>query len=336
MMDIALPLSKVEEHAKRVEALGYDGIAVPDLVHDGLMAAALAVRATSRLHVATSALVAFPRSPMVVAVAAWDLQEVSGGRFRLGLGPQVRGNIRDRFSTEWSPPAPRMREYVQSLRAIFDCFQHETPLHFEGEHYRFTRMQAFTRPPPIEHPDIPIQLAGIGPHMTALAGELADGLVTHPTNATPRYVREAIRPHLERGAARTQRDPDRVTIVHNPLCATGETLADVARERERHRLLLATLYSTPAYWPTLVLHGWEEIGERANDQVRKGDWKELAPLVTDEMLDVLVPSAPLAELPSLLIDWYSDLGGAITFPIPSDPALDAEAARGIATLRGAG
>jgi len=193
-MDQRLPLSKVAAHAQRAEALGYDGLCVPEAVHDGLLAATSALLSTTRLRVATSVLVAFPRSPMTVAHAAWDLHEASGGRFELGLGSQVRGNVVGRYSTTWSPPVPRMREYVRALRAIFACWQDGTPLAFEGEHYRFNRMQPFFAPEPLEHAPIGIFLGGIGPGMTALAGEVSDGLMCHPTNTAPRYLRAVVAP----------------------------------------------------------------------------------------------------------------------------------------------
>ena len=142
-MDQRMTLGEVPAHAQRAEALGYAGLNVPDAVHDGLLLAQAALAATTRLRVATSVLVAFPRSPMNVAHAAWDLASVSGGRFELGLGSQVKGNIVGRYSAIWSSPVPRMREYVGALRAIFDCWQNGTPLSFQGEHYVFTRMQPF-------------------------------------------------------------------------------------------------------------------------------------------------------------------------------------------------
>src|SRR5215813_11724702 len=142
-MDQRMGLDAVEDHARRVEAMGYDGLCVPDAVHDGLLLAHAALRVTTRLHVATSVLVAFPRSPMLVAIAAWDLAAMSGGRFELGLGSQVRGNIERRYSTPWTAPVARMREYALALRAIWRAFQSGAPLAFAGEHYRFTRLQPF-------------------------------------------------------------------------------------------------------------------------------------------------------------------------------------------------
>ncbi len=179
-MDQRTPLSRVADHARRAEALGYDGLNVPEAVHDGLLAAAAALQATTRLRVATSVLVVFPRSPMSVAQAAWDLREASGGRFELGVGSQVRGNIVGRYSTPWSAPVPRMREYLRALRAIFACWQDGAALCFEGEHYQFTRMQPFFNPGPIDAADIPLYLGAIGPGRTALVGQVDDGRCCHP------------------------------------------------------------------------------------------------------------------------------------------------------------
>jgi len=332
-MDQRMPLSSVAAHARRAEALGYDGLNVPDAVHDGLAAATVALQATTRLRVATSVLVAFPRSPMTVAVAAWDLQELSGGRFELGLGSQVRGNIVGRYSTAWSAPVPRMREYVQALRAIFDCWQNGTPLLFEGEHYRFTRMQPFFKPDPIEAAGIPIYTGGIGPKMVALAGEVADGLMTHPTNTAPRYLREVILPRLARGAGRCGRDPAEIELMVGPLTVTGPDAASVARERERTRQLFTFLYSTPSYWPSLELFGWQDRGERLHQLTREGRWKEMADVVDDEMLATLAPTGSYDEIAEILRSWYAGLTGWITFPMPEPGMHDTAAARVIARLR---
>lgn len=327
------PLAEVAAAAQRAEALGYDGLNVPEAVHDGLLAAGAALAATTRLTVATSVLVAFPRSPMAVAHAAWDLQQASGGRFQLGLGSQVRGNIVRRYGVAWTPPAPRMREYVQALRAIFECWQHGTPLCFEGEHYRLTRMQPFFNPGPIEHPEIPIFVGGVGPNMTAVAGEVADGLVTHPTNSAPRYLREVTLPRLERGRTRSGRSPSDFQLQLSPLVAIGATTTDARAERERQRELLGFLYSTPAYWPSLELFSWSARGQKLHELSRAGKWNEMKAVVDDEMLDTFVPMATYPEIAELLRDWYAGLATQISFPVPADPKHDAAAAAAIAALR---
>jgi probable F420-dependent oxidoreductase len=332
-MDQRMGLDTVEAHALRVEALGYDGLCVPDAVHDGLLLCHAALRVTTRLRTATSVLVAFPRSPMLVAIAAWDLAAASGGRFELGLGTQVRGNIERRYSTPWTAPVARMGEYVRALRAIWQTFQQGSPLAFEGEHYRFTRMQPFFNPGPIANPEIPIFLGAVGPKMTALAGEVADGMMTHPTNTAPRFLRERTRPALAAGAARGGRGVDRFELLAGGFIATGRDASAVAREREHARELLTFLYSTPAYWPTLDLFGWREVGERLHRLTREGKWGEMTGAITDDMLDSIVPQGRYAEIAQVVRSWYGDLATRINFPLPSDPADDPLAARAIAELR---
>jgi hypothetical protein len=169
--------------------------------------------------------------------------------------------------------------------------------------------------------------------MTALAGEVADGMMTHPTNSAPRYLREATKPALEAGTRRAGRDTHRIELLAGGLVATGRDAAAVARERERARELLTFLYSTPAYWPTLELFGWREIGERLHRLTREGKWGEMAGAISDEMLDALVPAAPYAEIAAILRATYGGLATRINFPLPGDPADDALAARAIAELR---
>jgi probable F420-dependent oxidoreductase len=329
-MDQRMTLAEVPAHARRAEALGYDGLNVPDAVHDGLMLAQAALAATERLRVATSVLVVFPRSPMNVAHAAWDLQSFSGGRFELGMGSQVRGNVVGRYSATWAPPVPRMREYVNALRAIFDCWQNGTPLAFEGEHYVFTRMQPFFVPERLDGPMIPIHLGGIGPAMTALAGEVADGLMCHPTNSSPRYLREVVLPRLRRGAARTGRDAAACTLMAADLVATGRDAAAVDRARAGIRELFGFLFSTPAYWPSLELYGCAELGPALREMTRTGRWAEMGAAVPDVLLDALVPAAPYDAIADVLRDRFEGLAQRITFPLPDDPA-DEDRVRAVIT-----
>ena len=332
-MSERMPLSEVAAHAQRAEALGYDGLNVPEAVHDGLAAATLALHVTSRIRVATSVLVAFPRSPMTVAHAAWDLQTMSGGRFELGLGSQVRGNIVGRYSTPWTAPVPRMREYVNALRAIFRCWQEGGPLSFEGEHYQFTRMQPFFNPGPIEDPNIPIYLGAIGPAMTALAGEVADGMMCHPSNTAPRYITEVVRPRLERGESRPGGKGRRTRLMVGSFVATGRDRDAAVKDREHAREHLGFLYSTPAYWPSLEMFGWREVGEALHAMSREGRWAEMPAAVSEDMLDAFVPTAPYAEIADLLRERYAGESDWITFPMPEDPGEDAAVAEVIASLR---
>lgn len=329
-----LPLSRIAEHARRAEALGYDGLAVPEAVHDGLLLAGAALAATSRLRVLTSVLVTFARSPMAVAIAAWDLEEASGGRFELGLGSQVRANVVERYGAAWDPPVERMREYVGALRAIFSSWQEGGELRFEGKHYRLTRMQPFFRPDPLPAPGgVPIYLGGVRPRMTALAGGAADGLLTHPTNTSPRYLGEVLRPRLERAARQAGRSAAPRLYVGVRI-ATGRDGDAVRQERERARRTLAFLFSTPAYWPSLESHGWRDRGERLRALTREGRWQEMERVLDDEMLDAFVPSGGYGEIAGVLRRWYGGLTDWIAFPMPEDPADDRAAAAAVAALRG--
>ncbi len=329
-----LGLDSIGDFAGRVEAMGYDGLFVSDAVHDGLLLAGQALASTSRLRVGISVLVAFPRSPMNVALAAWDLQKLSRGRFELGLGTQVKQNVEDRYSARWLPPAAGMKEYVGALRAIFRSFRNpRESLNFVGEHYRFTRLQPFFNPGPIDAPDVPIMLGAVGPKMLALVGEVADGMHTHPTNTSTRYLREAILPNVAAGAEK--RDPalGRPLICANELVAAGSDAATVAAERERFRSTLAFVFSTPAYWPSLDLFGWKDVGERLLALTREGRWKEMAAALPDHVLDEFLVSGRYEELPDALASRFGGLVDRITLTVPADPKDDAACAKSIAAIR---
>jgi probable F420-dependent oxidoreductase len=258
---------------------------------------------------------------------------MSGGRFVLGLGAQVKGNVEGRYSASWDPPFARMREYVGSLRAIFASFQTGEPLDFRGEHYRFTKLQPFFNPGPLEHPHVPIVLGAVAPRMTMLAGEIADGLITHPTNTPPRYVREVVWPRLRAGAARSGRTLDDFALVLNALVATGPDAAVVAGEREKWRRILAFLYSTPAYWPSLEVLGRRDTGEALRAMTREQRWDRMRDLLDDALLDAVVPAATFAELPRVLRAWYGGVATRITLALPADPVHDAALATAVRALR---
>ena len=332
-LDLHTPLSGVADAARRAEALGFDRVSIPDVCHDGLTAAAIAVGATNRIEIANSALVCFPRSPMTTAIAVWDLQAFSGGRYRLGLGPLVAPNIIQKYSTPWHPPAPRMREYVQAMRAIFRCWQTGEPLAFRGEYYQFLRQQAYIAPPPIEHPDIPLHLAAVGPHMTALAGELADAITTHPTNTSPRFIQEKMLPDLAKGAARTGRSTNDIGVIVNPLIATGSSSEEISRNREAHRQLLATILSTPNYWRSLDLFGWSSLGPALRQLTREGKWGEMRALLDDDVLDTFVISAPWSALAATIRATFGTCATHIGIALPQDSSSDASIASLLAELK---
>ncbi len=332
--DVRMPLAKVAAHAQRAERLGFDGLIVPEAVYDAIPVATLALASTTRLRVATGVIVAFARSPMLVAQDCWALAQLSGGRFEIGLGPQVKGNVEGRFGMPWSAPAARMRDYVGALRACFEAFQTGKPLAYRSESYSLTRMQPFFRPDalPAEHAHIPVWLGAIGPLMTQVAGEVADCVIAHPTNSSPDYLRSAMRPKLAEGRRAAGRS-DRIRLIANPMTATGPDAASVAREREAAREVLTFTYSTPAYWATLEHHGWGDVGRQLLAKTRANDWAGMKGLITDEMLDVLVPSAGFSEIAERVLARYAGITDGISQRMPADPAQDAAFAGVVDRLR---
>lgn len=309
-------------YAARAEAMGFNGLQVPDAVHDGLLLSAMALNATKKLTVTTAVLVAFARSPMVTAIAAWDLQKMSKGRFEVGLGTQVQANIEKRYSARWDSPVPQLREYVQAMKAIFHSFQTGERLSFEGKHYTLTKLQPFFNPGPIEHPDIPILCGAVGPAMTTMVGRIADGMITHPTNTPPEYIREVCLPRLQAGFERADRSADDFKLVLGPLTATGKDKQQVAVEWEKMRNLLGFLYSTPAYWPSLELFGWQEKGQQLLDMTRQGNWQKMPSIITDEMLSTFVPCGTYGEIAQIFHSRFGGLAHRITFPMPGNPIDD--------------
>src|SRR3990172_3207424 len=202
--ETALDIHAVGRDARLIEALGYDGFVVEETKVDPYIVVALAAQATSTLGLGTAVAIAFPRSPAITAMSAWMIQRLSRGRFTLGLGPQVKGHIERRFGLQWSPPATWMREYVQAVRAFWECWQNGTPLDFQGDHYRLNLMLPMFNPGPIEHPAIPIHLAAVNPAMCRVAGELAGGIRPHPV-CTPSYIEAVMLPPVRARAAKPGR-----------------------------------------------------------------------------------------------------------------------------------
>ena len=335
-MDPRMALADVGAYARRVEAMGYDTLHVPETIHDGFAVALLALEHTSTITVRTSVVLAFVRSPMLTAYSAWDLHRFSGGRFQLGLGTQIRPNIEDRFAMPWSEPVGRMRDYLGAVRAAFAAFHTGERPRFESESYRITRLQPYFNPGPIDAADPPLWLGGVNTGMCALAGELADGFVTHPTSSNQRYLDAICRPALAAGCAAAGRATGAVTVVVGTPIITGAGDAAVAKERERQRSMLAFLYSTPAYRRTLELYGWADVGERLQRMTRDGAWDRLRELISDEMLDELVPQATYVELAGVLRTRLGGRADGVILPPPRDPIEDEQVADVVAALRTGG
>lgn len=321
-MSDRVALADTATYARRIEALGYDCLHVPETIHDSMAVALLALEHTSSLRVQTSLTLAFPRSPMLLALQAWDLSLMSGGRFDLGLGTQIKQNIEGRFGVPWTAPAQRMNDYVSAVRACWHSFSTGEPLDVHTENYTLNRLQPFFNPGPLPHAAPHIWLGGVNTRACELAGEIGDGFVTHPTNSHPRFIRECITPAIRAGESRRARSP--IPIIGAIPIITGRTHDDVKSSRAHQRAVLAFLYSTPAYRRTLELFGWESLGAELQSLTRRGDWSNLESLLTDDVVNTLVPQGTWSELPDVLASWFGDIVDGLLIQPPTDPGDDAE------------
>ncbi len=271
--------------ARKIEELGFDGATTAETGHDPFLPLAVAAEHTKRISLGTNVAIAFPRSPMVVAQIAWDLQRWSGGRLRLGLGTQVKGHNERRYSTPWpTPPGPRLREYVLCLKAIFQTFQNGgRPSYFSGKHYQFTLMSPFFNPGPIEHPHVPIYISALNTYMARLAGELCDGVRIHPL-VTRRYTKDVILPEIEAGARKAGRRLSDIDVAGIPFMVTGRNEAEVEAAKRAVKLHIAFYASTRTYHAVLEFHGWGDVGRKLHRLSLEGKWPEMGGLISDEML----------------------------------------------------
>ncbi|MGI9591188.1 MAG: TIGR03617 family F420-dependent LLM class oxidoreductase [Myxococcota bacterium] len=279
----------------RLEAIGYDGAFSFEAKHDPFLPLAVAAEHTRRLELGTAVAIAFARNPMNLANLGYGMQTLSGGRFRLGLGTQVRPNIEKRFSMPWSRPAARLRELVLALRAIFARWEGQAELRFEGEFYRHTLMIPAFDPGPNPFGPPPIYTGGFGPRMTALVGEVADGFLAHPFHTRQSLLRNTL-PALESGLASAGRRRADLDVICPTLVVTAEREDDFARSVDAARKQLAFYGSTPAYRPTLECHGWEALHDELNRLSKQGRWDEMSGLVEDEVLESIAVVGPRAEI----------------------------------------
>jgi probable F420-dependent oxidoreductase len=302
-MSGGLPIRAMHTLAREVEGAGFAGLWITESGRTAYGACTAAALATDRLDLGTGIAVAFPRSPMVTAQAAWELQEATGGRFVLGLGTQVKGHIERRYSSRFDHPGPRMREYVLAVKAIFRAFRGEEKLDFEGDFYRLSLLPAMWSPGPIDPPDPPVYLAGVNPWMCRAIGEVADGIHVHPLHSL-RYLEEVVRPNIETGARETGRDPGEVAVVCPLLTIVGDTEEERATWRERARLQLAFYGSTRTYSRIFELHGWDGTSEKLHEEQAAGDIPGMARTFTDEMLEVFSLTSTWDGLADAIVDRY--------------------------------
>lgn len=284
-VDLYLYHPKAEEmaaRARQVEHGGFDGLFVAESTGDPFQNLALAAPHTRRSKIGTSIALAFARSPMLAAVSAWDLQRATNGRFVLGLGSQVRRHIERRFSAEFSPPMPRLREYALAVRHVWETFAGEHPLHFHGEYYTLDYLPDAMNPGPLDCGPPRLFLAALGPLMFRAAGEVADGALIHPIH-TREYLQRVAEPAIARGLAKAGRNRSNFGLSATVLCIVENDHGEASREAVRRQF--AFYASTPAYRPVLDLHGWGSLGDRLREEVRLGHHSTMAELVPDDVLN---------------------------------------------------
>ena len=311
-------LNAAGDIARHVEDYGFSGLWTAETSHNPFLPLTHAAATTGRISLGTGIAVAFPRSPMVVANVAWDLAEQSKGRFILGLGTQVKPHITKRFSTEWRAPVPRLREYIEALRAIWNSWQNGEALRYTGEHYRFTLMTPFFSPDPMPYSDIPIYIAGVNERLCRLAGELCQGFHVHPFHTT-KYLNELIIPNIQAGADRSGRTRADVKLTCAIFVVTGRNDEEMRNNAILAKSQIAFYASTPSYSTVMEMHGWQGLAERLNAMSREGRWAEMWQEISDDMLDQIAVVAPPDELPHKVKERYHGLLDRVGFYFPFVP-----------------
>ncbi|MBN1146438.1 MAG: TIGR03617 family F420-dependent LLM class oxidoreductase [Anaerolineales bacterium] len=314
--DASLPpvsLTSIPEIARAAEAIGFDALWAPETAHDPFLPGALIAEHSQRLSFGTSVAIAFARSPANLAYTAWDLAQASKGRFILGLGTQVKAHITRRFGMPWpGSVVGKLREQIDSIRAFWTTWQTGVPLNFHGEYYKLNLMSPFFDPGPIDHPEIPIYIAGVNTGLARLAGEVADGFLVHPLHS-PRYLSEVVLPAIEAGAARAGRARADVKICTHAFVVTSEEEGAFVRAQ------VAFYASTPSYRAVMALHGWDEVAEKLSSLVRKGEWAEMTSLIDDEILAAFAVVADAADLAAALKERYQGLVDRLGLYLPFSP-----------------
>jgi probable F420-dependent oxidoreductase len=305
----------IAEAAKKAESDGYDGVWSAETGHDPFLPIAIGAAATEKLEFGTGIAVAFARNPMNLAVLANDLQQLSEGRFILGLGSQIKPHITKRFSMPWSHPAPRMRELIMAMRAIWKTWETGEKLEFRGEFYTHTLMTPFFNPGKNPYGNPKVLLAAVGELMTEVAGEAGDGLLVHGFT-TERYLREVSLPALERGAAKAGKTRADLTVSYPGFVVTGANDADVAAADAAVRQQIAFYGSTPAYRPVLDLHGWGDLHPELNTLSKRGEWVKMGELIDDEVLEAFAVVCPIDQVATQVKARFGDVVDRFSFYAP--------------------
>ncbi len=302
--------------AQAAEAAGFAALMTVETGYDAMTPLALAAMATRRIELTPSVVVAFPRSPTVLASQAWDLHANSGGRFVLGLGSQVKGHNERRFGIPWTAPAPRMRDYVRALRAVWTTWETRGPLRFDSEHYKLSLMTPDFSPAPTGLPMIPVTIAAVGEAMLRVAGQVADGVRLHPI-CSRKYLEEVCMPQLLEGMCRSGRSRAHFEIHGGGFVCTGPDEATVAAEMDIARRRIGFYASTRTYLPILEMHGLRDLGLKLHRMSVEGKWDQMAHEVSDDAVRIFAACGTYAELPKAVADRFGGAADSIDIHFPA-------------------
>ena len=315
--------AQIGERVRQLETAGFSAITTQENRFNPFLPLSVAAVNSESIELRTSVAIAFARSPMASANLGWDLQTMSNGRFTLGLGSQVKGHNIRRFSVPWSPPAPRMREYVQAVKAIWHCWQNDEPLKYKGEHYQFTLMTPNFTPPKQTNGLPKIQIAAVGQAMMKVAAEECDGAMLHGF-CTRKYLEEVIVPRIQGSLDKAGRSRADFEMSGGGFVATGETDEDVQKQFEWIRQRVGFYGSTPSYWPVFECHGLEDLGQELNAMSKSGQWDEMTDRVPDDVVHMFAAVGRYDEIASAIQDRFGGLVDVVGMPegTPADLLQD--------------
>ena len=289
-------LGGIPEQVRAAEARGFDAIVTPETKHDSILQMAMAAEHTERVEICSSVTIAFPRTPMILAQSAWDMQQLSGGRINIGLGSQVKGHNVRRFGGTWTPPAKRMEDYIGMMRAAWHSWQTGERPGYISDNYTYTLMTPMFDPGPIDYPHPKISLANVGPLMARVAGACADGLRPHGF-MTHRYMMDTVLPNVKKGAERAGRSIDDIEISVGGFTAFGETESEVEQAIDALRRPISFYGSTRTYHRVFEAHGFDSLGMQLHELSLRGEWDKMAEAVNFEVAAEMAHASTWDDLP---------------------------------------
>ena len=307
---ISSKLSEIAGAAQAAEEMGYDLMTIGEMQHDSMVSAAVALANTSKIGVSTFT-IAFPRSPMILAMEAWDMQEMSKGRVQIGLGSQVKGHNINRFSTEWpGAPAPRLKEYVTMMRAVWQAFQSGEKPNYVGKYYHFTLMTPNFNPGPIAYPFPKIGMGCVGDGMSRAAGEVADVVMPHGF-MTDKYMREVLLPNVAIGLKRSGRTWKDIEVTGGGFTVFGETESEIEQKLDATKRAISFYGSTRSYHDIFEVHGLKDFGMKLHSMSLAGEWDKMKASVTDDIVRVFAQTSTYDKLPDFVRE-HREYAGSIS------------------------